>query len=468
MKVRTRIAPSPTGDPHIGTAYVALFNFAFAKKEKGSFIIRIEDTDKKRFVPGAEEKILGSLEWLNLYWDEGPDVGGKFAPYKQSERVEKYQKFAKELVANKKAYYCDCSPERLKEVREDQQKKKTLPRYDRKCRNLSLLKGSNTVTRLAVPLDGETKFKDEVRGEISFQNKDIDDQVLLKTDGFPTYHLAVVVDDHLMEISHVIRAEEWISSTPKHVLLYRAFGWDLPKFIHLPLLRNPDKSKISKRKNPVSLNWYKEQGFLPEALLNYLALMGWSMPDDKEIFSLKQFTEKFSFERIDPGGPIFDLQKLEWMNGEYIRKSTDKDLISLLENYTSRKPEEIEKVLPLIKERIKKLSEFNSLTNYFFDSEMRFDKKLVVQKKKESNETAKVLGDVSKVLTNIDWNKEKIEYSIKKYQEKLKWSNTELFQTIRAASTGSLATPPLFETLEVIGQKKVVDRLKNAASELSN
>ena len=245
MTVRVRIAPSPTGKPHIGTAYTSLFNFIYAKKNGGDFILRIEDTDRSRFVEGAEKDIIESLKWLGLEWKEGPDIGGPFAPYRQSERLEIYEKFVGNLVAENKAYRCDCSPERLKEVRDDQQRKGFPTHYDKKCRGLNVKKSSNTVVRLAVPEKGETTFRDEVRGEITFNNKDIDDQVLMKSDGFPTYHLASVVDDNSMEITHVIRAEEWLTSTPKHVILYKAFGWDLPKFIHLPLLRNPDKSKIS-------------------------------------------------------------------------------------------------------------------------------------------------------------------------------------------------------------------------------
>ncbi|MCH8821344.1 glutamate--tRNA ligase [Patescibacteria group bacterium] len=466
--VRVRIPPSPTGDPHIGTAYTSLFNFAFAKKNKGKFILRIEDTDRSRNVEGTEEKIIQSLKWLSLDWDEGPDIGGPFSPYKQSERLDIYKKYAKELVEENKAYYCDCSPERLKETRDKQQRAGGLPHYDRKCRNKSLKEKGNSVVRMAVPLEGSTTFKDEVRGEITFQNKEIDDQVLLKSDGFPTYHLASVVDDHLMKISHVIRAEEWLSSTPKHVLLYEAFGWEIPKFIHLPILRNPDKSKISKRKNPVSIIWYKEQGYLPQALLNFLANMGWSMPNNIEIFSMNEFIKEFSFERIDPTGPIFDIQKLDWMNGEYIRKTANRELVNLLTDFTKVEKRDIEKVLPLIKERMKKLSEFDGLTYYFFDEDIKFDIGIVVQKKKDESETKDVLEKMSKILSNVDWNKVAIEESIKKYQEEIGWSNIDLFQTIRGATTGSLATPPLFDTLEAIGKNKVVKRLKSSADKLSN
>ncbi len=467
MVVRVRIAPSPTGEPHIGTAYASLFNYAFAKKEKGKFILRIEDTDKARVVAGAEEKIIDCLRWLGLFWDEGPDIGGPFAPYRQSLRVDKYQEFAKELVEKKKAYFCNCSPERLREIREDQRKRGETSHYDRKCRGRNLKQAGDTVIRLAVPLEGTTSFKDVVRGQITFQNKEIDDQVLLKADGFPTYHLASVVDDHLMEISHIIRAEEWLSSTPKHVLLYQAFGWSAPKFIHLPLLRNPDKSKISKRKNPVSLVWYREQGYLPEALLNYLANMGWSMPGDREIFTLAEFIGNFDFDRLDPVGPVLDLQKLDWLNGEYIREAPDEKLVKLLAGFTKIKREDIGKVLPLIKERMKKLSEFDSLTDFIFKEEINPNFGEIV-KKYDKKLKAEALQKVGNELEKVSqWISANIEKATESERLKIGWTKGDLYMTIRVAVSASTATPPLFETMEAIGSKRVVKRLSSAAKKLS-
>ena len=457
--VRVRIPPSPTGDPHIGTAYTSLFNFAFARKNKGKFILRIEDTDRSRNVEGTEEKIIQSLKWLSLDWDEGPDIGGPFSPYKQSERLDIYKKYAKQLVEDKKAYYCDCSPERLKEARDKQQKAGGLVHYDRKCRNLNLSQENSTVIRMAVPLEGSTTFKDEVRGEITFQNKEIDDQVLLKSDGFPTYHLASVVDDHLMEISHVIRAEEWLSSTPKHIILYQAFGWEVPKFVHLPILRNPDKSKISKRKNPVSVTWYKDKGYLPQALLNFLANMGWSMPGDVEIFSMDEFIKKFSFDRIDPTGPIFDIQKLDWMNGEYIRKIDNKDLVKLLTNFTKINKKDIEKVLPLVKERMKKLSEFDSLTNFFFKDEVSPDPNLLIVKKYGKKETASALENIAEELGKLSsWTNKSIEDAVESQRSRIGWSKSELYMPIRVAVSGSTATPPLFDTIVAVDKGKTIKR----------
>lgn len=463
MKVRVRIAPSPTGDPHIGTAYASLFNFAFAAKNKGKFILRIEDTDRSRLVRGTEKKIFDALRWLGLNWDEGPDIGGTYGPYKQSERLEKYKKFAKDLVNTKKAYYCDCSLERLKKVRDDQQKKSQLTQYDKKCRNRNLKASPNTVVRLTVPSDGETFFQDEVRGKIGFKNTEIDDQVLLKSDGFPTYHLASVVDDHLMEITHVIRAEEWLSSTPKHVLLYQAFGWQIPKFVHLPLLRNPDKSKISKRKNPVSLIWYKDQGYLPSALLNYLANLGWSMRDDKEIFSLDEFIDNFSFERIDPAGPIFDVQKLDWMNGEYIRKTDNEELENLLSEFTKVKKEDVRRVLPLIKERMKKLSEFDELTDFFFKEQIKPDFSQIVKKYDQQlkEEVSNKVGNELEKVSN--WVIDDIEKTVETEQKSIDWSKSDFYMVLRMAVSGSTTTPPLFEMMEVIGKAKVIKRLKTSS-----
>jgi len=468
LVVRVRIAPSPTGDPHIGTAYVSLFNFAFARQKKGKFILRIEDTDRSRLVEGTEKKILDSLKWLNLFWDEGPDISGSFKPYRQSERLSKYKQFAIKLVENNKAYYCDCSPERLKQIKDEQQKNGELTHYDRKCRNKGLIESSDTVIRLAVPAEGSTKFKDEVRGEIIFQNKDIDDQVLLKSDGFPTYHLASVVDDHLMEISHVIRAEEWLSSTPKHVLLYQAFGWQIPTFVHLPLLRNPDRSKISKRKNPVSLTWYKDQGYLPLALLNYLATMGWSMPDGKEVFSLDDFINSFTFDRIDPAGPVFDLQKLDWMNGVYIRNMDNQELAESLKEFSKRSIDEIKKVLPLVKERMKKLSDFDSLTDFIFKEEVSPDpNQLVVKKYGEEKTAASLLKVAEEMEKASSWSDKEIEEAIESERSKVGWTRSEFYMPVRVAVSASTTTPPLFETIEAIGKDKTVRRLKNASKKLS-
>ena len=328
----TRIAPSPTGDPHVGTAYIALFSLLTARKTGGRFILRIEDTDRTRYDEDSERQIIESLQWLGLDFDEGPGKGGPNGPYHQSERTEIYREHVQMLIDNGSAYRCFCTAERLDEMRHAQRARKAPPGYDGLCRGLlpedteaKLAEGLPFVVRLRVPKDRAVEFHDELRGKIQIDGKTIDDQVLLKSDNFPTYHLANVVDDHLMEVNEVIRAEEWITSTPKHVLLYEAFGWELPRFRHMPLLRNKDKSKISKRKNPTSVLWYRENGYLPHALLNFLALMGYSLPDGQEILSNTPFAdllETFDASRLSTTGPVFDLEKLTWLNGEHIRAST--------------------------------------------------------------------------------------------------------------------------------------------------
>jgi len=457
--VRTRIAPSPTGDPHIGTAYSALFNFAFARKNKGKFVLRIEDTDRTRLVPEAEGKIIESLKWLGLSWDEGP--------YRQSERLTLYQKAAEELIEKGAAYRCNCSTQRLEELRKEQQAKGEVPRYDGKCRD-NPPKTGPFVIRLKVPRSGETSFEDLIRGKITFQNKDIDDAVLLKSDGWPTYHLAVVIDDLDMKISHVIRAEEWLSSTPKHILIYEALSKKPPLFAHLPLLRNPDKSKISKRKNPVSLIWYREQGYLPEAILNYLSLMGWSMPDSREVFSLEDFIKNLDLKRVDPTGPVFDLQKLNWLNGEWIRSLPTKELASRLKYYTRASSKQVEAVLPLVRERLKKLSEFDEQTRFFFKVPS-IDMELVARVGKLNKKQAKRdLEEVTRLFAGIvDWKLGTLEDETRKLAEELNRPAAELFMEIRVAVSGSSVSPPLFETLAVLGKEQTLRRLRAAASALS-
>src|SRR5262245_39849545 len=334
--VRVRIAPSPTGPPHVGTAYVGLFNWALARQTGGQFLLRIEDTDRERSTRESEEAIFRALRWLGLDWDEGPDIGGPHAPYRQSERSEIYRKHAQMLLASGHAYRCFCTEERLAAMRERQRAMKVPPGYDGHCRDLPRDQSDARaakepfVIRLRVAKEGSTKVPDLLSGEIAFENHTIDDQVLLKSDGFPTYHLANVVDDRLMEINFVMRAEEWITSTPKHLMLYAAFGWPPPTFCHLPLLRNSDRSKISKRKNPTSLDYYRENGYLPEAMQNFLALMGWATSNGDEVFPVSRLIAEFDPRKISLGGPVFDLTKLDWLNGTYIRKLAPEQLAERL------------------------------------------------------------------------------------------------------------------------------------------
>ena len=326
-EVRTRIAPSPTGDPHVGTAYIALFNMAFAKKMGGEFILRIEDTDQTRSTPESEKMILDALRWLGLEWSEGPDVGGPHGPYRQSERGHIYKDYALELVEKGHAFYAFETPEELDQMRAEQKEQGLPQKYDGRALKLTqeevqakLEAGVPYVIRMKVPEEGTCVVQDMLRGTIEIDWAQIDQQVLLKADGLPTYHLANVVDDHLMKITHVIRGEEWINSAPKHILLYQYFGWEMPTLCHMPLLRNPDKSKLSKRKNPTSILYYQRMGFLPEAVINYLGRMGWSMPDEREKFALSEMIEHFDIQRVSLGGPVFDVEKLKWLNGVWIRE----------------------------------------------------------------------------------------------------------------------------------------------------
>ena len=477
--VRTRIAPSPTGDPHVGTAYVALFNYAWARKNGGQFILRIEDTDRERSNPASERMIFEALHWLGLSWDEGPDVGGPFGPYRQSERFEIYREHAERLVATGSAYPCFCTKERLEALREEQRRAKVAHAlgYDGHCRAVSpedgrrrRAAGEPHVVRLAMPREGETVVSDLLRGELRFDNTLVDDQVLIKSDGCPTYHLANVVDDHLMGITHVIRAEEWISSLPKHAMLYRAFGWDLPVFCHLPLLRNTDKSKISKRKNPVSLNYYRRAGYLPEALLNFLALQGWAIAEDREEFNLDEFIATFELSRVTLGGPVFDLEKLTWMNGKYIRKLTVPQLLGRLRG-DLLSDEYLLEVLTLAHERIERLEEFVEYARFFFVGELEYDAEArgkLVAKKRTPEQTALALERLLEESLDqlLEWEPARIEETMRAYCDAAGWKTSDLFMPVRVAVTGKAATPPLFETMAVLGKEICRRRLRRAAETL--
>jgi glutamyl-tRNA synthetase len=477
MTVRTRIAPSPTGDPHVGTAYVALFNYALARKHGGQFILRIEDTDRERSSPASEAMIFEALHWLGLRWDEGPDVGGPRGPYRQSERTAVYRAHAEELLRRGAAYPCFCTRERLEALREEQKARKANLGYDGHCRALPRGEGDQRrsggdphVVRLAMPREGETVVRDLLRGEVRFDNAQVDDQVLLKSDGFPTYHLANVVDDHLMGITHVIRAEEWLSSLPKHVELYRGFGWELPVFCHLPLLRNADRSKISKRKNPVSLNFYRRAGYLPEAMLNYLALMGWAMPDEREEFTLEEFVAAFTLERISLGGPVFDVEKLRWLNGKYLRRLAPREILERLRAQLLSEDHLLE-VLPLVQERIETLEGFFEYASFFFVGEVSYDEAALsgmVPKGRSPAETSKALRALLEDAVDpiLEWEKESVEAAIRGFGERSGWAPNELFMAVRVATTGRAASPPLFETLAVLGKETCRRRLRRAADVL--
>lgn len=467
--VRVRIAPSPTGDPHVGTAYIALFNLAFARHHGGKFLLRIEDTDQARSSRASEEAIFRSLRWLGLTWDEGPDVGGPYGPYRQSERKAIYREHAERLIAEGHAYRCFATAEELAEMRAYQKEHGLQLRYDRRYRDLDPAEadrraaaGEPYVVRLKMPLEGRTIFRDGLRGGIGFDNHQIDDQVLLKSDGMPTYHLANVVDDHLMEITHVIRAEEWISSTPKHVVLYRAFGWEPPTFIHMPLLRNKDKSKISKRKNPVSLDYYQAAGYLPEAIVNFLGRLGWSMPDEREQFSLADMIEAFSFDRVSQGGPIFDMDKLNWLNGLYIRDLSPAGLVERLQQWLVN-PDYLNKIAPLLHKRVDRLEQFMAQATYFFADDFAPDAEALIPKKRERKETRKALTEAANRIDAVQtWEHEALEETLRALCEELGWKARELFMSLRLAITGRKATPPLFETMAVLGKARCQARVRAA------
>jgi glutamyl-tRNA synthetase len=475
--VRVRIAPSPTGDPHVGTAYIALFNYAFAKQQGGTFILRIEDTDQTRARADSEDMIFAALRWIGLSWDEGPDVGGPYGPYRQSERKGIYREHADMLLANGRAYRCFCTAERLQQVRAEQQARKaSFFGYDRHCRGLDradadqrAAAGETHVVRLAAPLDGKVVVEDRLRGTVEFDVNQIDDQVLLKSDGMPTYHLANVVDDHLMEITHVIRAEEWISSTPKHVLLYQAFGWEPPAWHHMPLLRNSDRSKISKRKNPVSINYYRDIGILPHALLNFMALMGWSFGDDKEKFTLDEMVASFSWDKVSLGGPVFDLDKLTWLNEKYVHDLSYEQLVDALLGWRLSR-EHLLKVMPLVRERIKRLDEFIPLTEYFFSGDLDYSaiaNELVVPDVPPAGVAQGLLTFIDKVEARDGWDAKMLEEEARAWATELGWKTKHAFMLLRLVITARKASPGLFDTMAVLGKEVARRRLRQAADLLA-
>jgi glutamyl-tRNA synthetase len=474
--VRVRIAPSPTGDPHVGTAYIALFNYVFARKHGGKFILRIEDTDQTRSTRASEEAILRALSWVGLQWDEGPDIGGPCAPYRQSERTEHYKRHAHELVERGAAYPCFATADELEAMRKEQIAAGKTPQYDRRYRSLSkeeakarIDRGDPYVIRLAMPLSGQTRFVDGLRGEIVIENATIDDQVLLKSDGFPTYHLANVVDDHMMGISHVIRAEEWIISTPKHIQLYRAFGWEPPQFLHMPLLRNPDKSKISKRKNPVSLDYYRDAGYFPEALLNFLALMGFAFGGDREKFTLGEMIEVFDFAKVSPGEPVFDLQKLSWLNGLYLREMGDAELVRRLREWRLS-DDYLLSLMKMLRERMERLDQFIPAASFFLTGDLDYSAPgvldLLVPKGRDRSATGQTLGLLCDHLEETirgEWSHDALEASCRSFCEKTGWKTKELFMPIRVAVTGRTASPGLFDTLAAVGKDLTRRRLRQAS-----
>ena len=473
-QVRTRIAPSPTGDPHVGTAYIALFNRCFARQHGGKFILRIEDTDQVRSTAQSEHDILASLQWLGLEWDEGPGIGGDFGPYRQSERSDIYVEHIKTLLDSGHAFHCFCTAERLDEVRKEQMAAKQQPGYDGHCAHLSkadveakLAAKQDFVIRMRVPESGNCEFNDMLRGELSIAWSQIDMQVLMKSDGLPTYHFANVVDDHLMEISHVVRGEEWINSVPKHVLLYQYFNWTPPVFCHMPLLRNPDKSKLSKRKNPTSINYYRDMGYLPEALLNYLGMMGWTMPNGDEVFTLAAMEAAFDISRVSLGGPVFDTEKLDWLNGKYLRESgSDADFQARLLAWAQNSGR-LEPIIPLLRQRVEKLSDVAPLISYFFSGPVSITPESFSHCKLAPVDACRALQFALWKLEALGtWNRDEVESALMKLAEVLDIKARDFLAPLFVAISGQPVSLSVIDSIAVIGLDLSRARLRIAIETL--
>ncbi|MEM1433674.1 MAG: glutamate--tRNA ligase [Pseudomonadota bacterium] len=469
MTIRTRIAPSPTGDPHVGTAYMALFNRALAQQVGGAFVLRIEDTDAERSTDDSEQLILDSLRWLGLTWDEGPDTGGPHGPYRQSERLAIYREHVDRLIAEGHAFVCFCTRERLEEMRAEQRERGETQRYDGRCSGLDreevaarIAAGEPHVVRMRVPAEGICRFEDALRGEIEIPYQQIDMQVLLKADGFPTYHLAVVVDDHLMGITHIVRGEEWINSVPKHKLLYDYFGWPMPVMVHMPLLRNPDQSKLSKRKNPTSVNYYREAGFLPEALVNYLGTMGFSMPDERDLFTLQEFTAALSLERITLGGPIFDQAKLRWMNGQYIRTLDDAAFAQRIQDWMLN-PDRLAGLIPLIKERTEQFSDLVPQLGYLIGDRPALTPEQLAGKGVELDQAAQILHHYLAYLDQLrGWEREALFRGAEALAGFLELKLKDCLQPVFVAISGRKVSLPLFDSMVFLGSDITRVRLRDA------
>jgi glutamyl-tRNA synthetase len=476
--VRVRFAPSPTGYPHLGNIRTALFTWLFARHHEGVFILRIEDTDINRKVEGSVDAIQDSLRWLGLDWDEGP--------YFQSQRLDLYRESADRLLKDGFAYRCYCTPERLEAMRQEQIRKKQPPKYDGHCRHLTdeektSLESSklSSVVRLKIPIDGETSFSDILHGTLTFKNQILDDLILLKSDGYPTYHLANVVDDHDMKITHVIRADEWLSSTPRHMLLYNAFGWNPPLFVHLPMLLGPDRSKLSKRHGATTITDYRDQGYLPEAMINYLALLGWSLDDKTEIISKDELIKYFSLKRVSKTSAIFDQRKLEWMNGVYLRKLSLEEFnrlsVPILEkelDSTIKRPldkDYVNNVLPLLQERIKTMAEITQLAEFFFLEDLKYDTNLLIRDGLNAESALVALKVTLARLKeeSVIWDPTTLENTLRPLIAELGLNARQYLGLLRTATTGRTAAPPLFDTMVALGKETSLERLTKAYNMLA-
>ena len=478
---RVRFAPSPTGYLHVGGLRTALYNYLFARNRKGKFILRIEDTDRNRYVPGAVENLISTLSWAAIDYDEGPDKGGEYGPYLQSERLDIYKEHADILVKNKKAYYCFCSSERLTSLREVQQKQNIQSMYDKHCLDLSeeeikhnLSEGLPYVIRLNVEHGKKIKFNDHIRGEVEFSSDVVDDQVLIKTDKYPTYHLANVVDDHLMKITHVIRGEEWLSSTPKHVILYKAFGWETPVFAHLPLLLNADRSKLSKRQGDVAVEDYKNKGYLKEALVNFVALLGWTAGDDKEYYDIDELISSFSLDWVNKSGAVFNIEKLNWLNEEHLRKKTDAELLQMLRSelkdsrYSGQEytDEYLLKVIGVMKERVSFIKEIFEKGFYFFEEPASYEEAGV--KKRWNIQSAEILKQYAEKIEQVGSpTKEDYENTLKDTATHFNTGNGNVIHPLRLAVSGVGGGPGIFDILYIIGKEKTLSRIETIIKKLT-
>ncbi len=470
QKVRTRIAPSPTGDPHVGTAYIALFNRCFANQHNGEFILRIEDTDQARSTAKSEHDILAALAWLGLNWDEGPDIGGEFGPYRQSQRSDIYRHHIGQLLDTGHAFRCFCSAERLQALREQQIQHKENSGYDGHCLHLSEAEINQRVEnreahviRMRIPETGECLFTDMLRGDIAISWQQVDMQVLMKSDGLPTYHFANVVDDHLMQISHVIRGEEWINSTPKHLLLYQYFGWEAPVYCHMPLLRNTDKSKLSKRKNPTSIGYYRDMGYLPESLVNYLGMMGWTMPDGREKFSIAEMTAEFDLLRVSLGGPVFDTVKLDWLNGKYIRENlNDEKFIEEFSKWAFN-PEVVARIVPLIKDRVERFSDVVPLAGFFLSGIVPLAADSFKHHKLTEEDCRRILQHTVWQLETLEsWQRDDIEALCHRLAEFMQLKIRDYLFPLFVAVSGKAVSTSVIDSMAILGLDIVRARFRYA------
>ncbi|HEY0797693.1 MAG TPA: glutamate--tRNA ligase [Candidatus Baltobacteraceae bacterium] len=476
MIVRTRVAPSPTGDPHVGTAFVALINYCFAKHHGGEFLLRIEDTDRARSTSASERVILEALHWLGITWDEGPGVGGPHGPYRQSERLPLYREHADILLREGHAFRCYCTPERLEEMRSEQRRASLPPRYDGRCLTLSAQEGAlneaaglPSVVRMKVPDGGTARVADMLRGTIEFDWSTVDMQVLLKSDGWPTYHLANVVDDHFMAITHVMRGEEWLSSAPKHLLLYEYFGWEMPQLCHLPLLRNADRSKLSKRKNPTSIIFYQRMGYVPDALVNFLGILANAPVEGQEMLSLAQLVEHFDPAHIPLGGPVFDVAKLDWLNGRYLRERYDPMGFMQQTRAWAFNPAYLEKIAPLAQSRVERLSDLGPLLAFFFAGRISITAESLREGKLDELIIRKLLAMAQWEFDKLpEWDVTSIEGVLRAVAERVGAKFRDAVRPFYVAITGSPTSVPLFNSMEVLGRDLCRERLRVALALLGS